>query len=166
MPLPNLPKVNGQTKQHATVAPVILGDGVRLPLSNFKSISYGDEAKKKVVKDAQGQRTGQWTLDNQGDGEASIEILMDEWIAIKKFLAVAYPTIGLFQIVMDWNVTYGNTPGTQITDKLYGVMFEDDKRESSDNQDALYVKVALRVTGQIIDGATGKPGVIYSPVGQ
>jgi hypothetical protein len=49
MPLPVIarPKVNGQSYQHANVAPVILSDGGRLPLDAFKSISYKDGAKKK-----------------------------------------------------------------------------------------------------------------------
>jgi hypothetical protein len=161
MPLPNLPRVNGQSFQHATVAPVILSDGGRLPLNAFKSIKYGVKVDKKPVKDSQGHDTGQWTLGVEDKSGASIEILRTEWVAIKKLLAVAYPTVGIGQIVMDWNVSYGNTPGTQITDKLYGVMFNDDQRDSSDSQDALYTTLSLFIGGDIIDGATGKPFVIY-----
>lgn len=167
MPLPpNLSKVNGQSYQHATLAPVALSDGGRLPLSAFKSIKYADGAKKKAVHDSQGRRTGGWTLQQQDEAEFKLSLLMDEWVKFKKFMAIAYPTLGIGQIVMDWNVSYGNTPGTQITDQLYGVMFQNDPRDSSDSQDALYCELDLFVGGEIIDGATGKSFVIYSPVGQ
>jgi hypothetical protein len=168
MPLPinALPKINGQTYQHGNVAPVILSDGGRLPLDAFKSISYKDESKKKAVRNSQGARTGAFTLDNQDDGEASVEILMEEWVAIKKYLATTYPTIGIGQIVMDWNVSYGNVPSKIITDRLEGVMFQNNPRDSSDNQDALYVKLDLIITGQIIDGATGMPFIVYGQPGQ
>jgi hypothetical protein len=102
----------------------------------------------------------------QDDGEPVVEILMTEWVAIKKYLALAYPTIGIGQIVMDWNVSYGNTPTTLVTDVLQGVMFQNDPRDSSDSQDALYVKLDLTITGQIIDGATGKPFIVYGQPGQ
>lgn len=163
MPLPILPAVNGQSYQHANVAPVIMSDGGRLPLSAFKSIEYKDGAEKKPVKDSQGRDTGAWTLGDQKKDGASVEILMTEWVAIKQYLARAYPTIGLGQIVMNWNVSYGNSTATLITDRLQGVMFNEDARNSSDSQDALYVKIPLFIGGNIIDGATGKTFIQYSP---
>lgn len=167
MPLPpNTSKVNGQSYQHASTAPVITSDGGRLPLNAFKSIKYGVKVEKKPVKDSQGHDTGQWTLGVEDKSGASLELLMTEWVAIKKYMAAAYPTLGIGQIVMDWPVTYGNTPGTQVTDVLRGVMFNDDPRESSDSQDALYVTLSLFIGGDIIDGATGKPFVIYGQPGQ
>lgn len=171
MPLPpNLSRVNGQSYQHANCAPVITSDGGRLPLNAFKSMKYGDKVEKKPVKDSQGRDTGEWTLGVQDKSGASVEILMTEWIAIKKYLAAAYlatnPNIGIGQIVMDWSVTYGNTPGTQTTDILRGVMFQEDARESNDSQDALYVTIPLFIGGDIIDGATGRPFVVYGQPGQ
>lgn len=166
MPLPNLSRVNGQSYQHANVAPTILFDGGRIPLSKFKSIDYGIKVEKKPVKDSQGHDTGAWVLGIEDKSGASIEVLKEEWVASKRLLAVAYPTIGIGQIVMDWNVSYGNTPGTQITDKLFGVMFNDDPRSSNDSQDPLYVKLSLFIGGDIIDGATGKPFIIYGQPGQ
>ncbi len=166
MPLPNLAKVNGQSFQLANTGIVILSEAGRLPLYSFKSVKYADKVEKKPVKDSQGRDTGEWVLGVQDKSGASIEILMTEWIAVKKFLSAAFPTIGVGQVVMDWNVSYGNTPGTQVTDKLYGVMFNDDGREANDSQDALYVPLALQITGDIIDGATGKPFVVYGKPGQ
>jgi len=163
MGLPDLPKVNGQSYQHATISPVILSDGGRLPLSAFKSIRYPVEAKKKPVFDAQGRRTGGFTIDKQDDGEGEIELLMDEWVAAKKYLAVAYPTSGLGEIVMDWNVRFGRTLATQVTDVLQRVMFQSDPRDSNDSQEAIYIKVAFVILGQVIDGATNKPFIIYTP---
>ena len=167
MPLPpNLSKVNGWSYQHANVAPVVVGDGVRVPLNAFKSIKYGDKVEKKPVKDSQGRDTGEFTLGIQDKSGASVQILMTEWVAIKKQLAAAYPTVGIGQIVMQWPVTYGNTPSQQVTDVLNNVMFNDDPRESSDSQDALYVTLSLAILGDIVDGATGKPFVIYGKPGQ
>ncbi len=163
MPLPTMSKVNGQSYQHANCAPVIMSDGGRLPLSAFKSISYKDGSEKKSVQDAQGHDTGGWVVMAQKK-EGSVEILMTEWVAIKRYLATAYPDTSLGLIVMNWNVSFGSTPLTQVTDKLLGVMFQDDSRESSDNQEALYVKVPLFIGGDIIDGATGKPFIQYSPI--
>jgi len=161
MPLPNLSRVNGQSYQHATVAPTILFDGGRIPFNAFKSLDYGVKVEKKPVKDSQGHDTGEWVLGVEDKSGASIEVLKTEWRDIKRLLAAAYPTIGIGQIVMDWNVSYGNTPGTQITDKLFGVMFNDDPRSSNDSQDPLYVKLSLFIGGDIIDGATGKPFIVY-----
>ena len=143
--------INGRTYQHSTVSARAVGvPGLDFKFRNFADLKYEDGAKKKPFNRADGKRVG-YTIDKQ-EITASIKVLMAEWIAFSRALRNGAPGLGIGQIEWDFAIVHGNSLLTLVTDELNGVLIDKDARESSDNQDTLYVSTDLFVTEVTLDG--------------
>jgi len=136
--------IKGQEFQHATIDLQVAGDMGSVTIRTFGRLEYKIGAEKKPVYRADGKTVG-YTIDNE-KLSGSISMLQSEWKALKERVATAYPTLGIGQIEFDWTVTYGNNIATLMTDKLRGVMFNEEPRSSQSNQDALMVDIPLFIS--------------------
>jgi hypothetical protein len=144
--------INGRSFQHSTIS---LAAG-STDIETFSKISFRNSGKKKPVHNAQGKIIG-YTIDNQ-EIEASVSMLAEEWVALRRTVMDANPTgpdglpIGLGQIALDWTITYGNSPTVYRTVQLVGAMFQEEGISSENNQDALMVEIPLFVPRILLDG--------------
>jgi hypothetical protein len=155
-----MPNINGQEYQHGNISFSISGGpNPPIAIATFKKISYKVTAEKKGVADSMGQPRG-YTIDNQKI-DASISMLQSEWWAVKDNLLLQNPGLGIGQIACDAMVTFGNSlaPGMQKSEKLIGLMFNEDPRDSQDNQEVLVVELPLFVL-DVID-ANGRKFIEY-----
>lgn len=134
-------RINGREWQHAEISFSLSGEFGTVAVTTFKKLQYKDSAKKKPVKNAEGKIIG-YTIDAQ-ETSCTISMLRSEWVALKERLAAAYPDLGIGAIALDAAVTYGKTiaVANRKTDKLIGLMFDEDPSDSSDNQEALVVDI-------------------------
>lgn len=141
--------VNGREYQHATVEPQLETEGMSpFKIKTFESISYADRVTKENTNRADGKVDG-YVHRNQ-ELEASIRLRKSEWLRIKDEVADLFPNLGIGDIEFNLSVSYGKALSSIVTDKLYGVMFNEDPSSSENNQDALVVEIPLRV-GEIKD---------------
>lgn len=152
--------INGQDYQHALID-VTFGTpnaaGVRVV--TFTALNYSVKAPKKPVMDSQGQII-RYTIDNQAiDG--SITLLRSEWVPTRSSLLQQFGgQLGILQIQMDWNISYGNSIVSVQNDVLRGVMFQEDTFDSQNNQEALIVQLPLFIQSVQL---SGQPAVVYRP---
>ena len=155
-----MPNINGQEYQHGNISFSISGgSNPPIAIATFKKISYKVSAEKKPVADSQGRIIG-YTIDNQKI-DASISMLQSEWWSLKTNLLLQNPGMGIGQISCDGQVTYGNSlvPGMQKAEKLIGLMFNEDPRDSQDNQEVLVVELPLFVLD--VEDANGRRFIEY-----
>jgi hypothetical protein len=141
--------INGREYQHATVDPRLETEGMSpFKIKTFEALSYTDRVTKENTNRADGAVDG-YVFRNQ-ELEASIRLKKSEWLRIQAEVADLFPDLGIGEIEFTLPVTYGKALSSLVTDTLYGVMFNEDARNSENNQDALVVEIPLRV-GKIVD---------------
>lgn len=140
-----MPTIRGREFQHGTISLQAANGAGSFKFRNFTAINYKTGAKKKPVHRSSGEQFA-YTIDNEDTSGPSITTLLSEWIRFKAELKAEFPDLGPGQVEMDWTVTYGHDLANLITDKLIGVLFEEEPRDSSNNQDALMVKLPLFIT--------------------
>jgi hypothetical protein len=133
--------INGRDFQHATIDLVIANENIQIV--TFKKLNYKVSYEKKPVMDARGNIIGFTTGEKKID--ASMSMLLSEWLVIRDQLLQQNPGAGILQIAFDLAPTYGNSLSNLHQDELIGCMFQDEGRESQDNQDVLVVDLPLFV---------------------
>lgn len=152
-----MPTVKGREYQHATVDAQASGpQGGSFSFKKFSAIKYKIKAPKKRSHDHEGATDG-FTIDNE-DIEASITLAQSEYDRFRSFLLQQNPGLGLGQCRFDLPVNYGDDLSALMTDRLKGVMIDEDGRDSQDNQEKLMVELPLFVTElvSVIDGQEHK----------
>lgn len=136
--------VNGQEFQHASLRTnVLTPDGAPFAIDTLKKIMLKAQADKEAVYNSQGIPRGFVIKPLKYD--SSWTLLRSEWLLLKSNLLQQYPGLGILQVQMDLDLTYGNSLAALQTIKAGGIMFNSDGLESEDNQDPWYIEIPLFV---------------------
>jgi hypothetical protein len=154
-----VPTINGQEYQHGLISSQFAGadGGDTFETTKFSELNYEDGAEKKPTHDAKGKIDG-FTVDNQKT-DGSLTVRLSEYFRMRDWALRNNPGKGMGQIMLDWTVTYGNSPTKRRTDRIV-VMFQKEAKKSQSNQEALEVQLPLFVYS-VEDADTGATFINY-----
>jgi len=133
--------IDGREYQHSTADFTVHGTGSNFTFDTFRGYSYKVSAMKEAVR-AKGKNVGH-TVKDEDTGGAEMTVLQSEWKTFRAWYAENFPGVLLGLARFDATVSYGNDPSDLMTDKLEGLMFQEDGRSVSPDQNALEVKLPL-----------------------
>jgi len=133
--------INGREYQHSTLSLNLVGLASTFTFETFRGVQYKVAAPKEAVK-SKGRNVGHVVKEEDTSGP-TMTVLQSEWKSFRAWFASNYPGKKLGLISFDAELNYGDDPTDLMTDGWEGMMFQEDARNVTPDQNALEVALPL-----------------------